>query len=348
MKKYCLLLIFACSTFIVNAQWNQDKEPFMTKSLSKESIKDIKMVTSGGNITVSSVNASEARLEVYVQPNNSRQNPMTKEEIQKRLDEDYDLIISTDNNKLVATAKSKHENRKWDWKKHLNISFKAFVPQNVSTDLATSGGNITLSNISGEQDFKTSGGNLNLDKISGKIKGRTSGGNIIFNNLKDDINLATSGGNIEANNSTGTMKLSTSGGNVRLKGLNGDIKASTSGGNVKGEDVAGELSAHTSGGNIIMNNLSSSIEASTSGGSIDVEVSKLGKYITLHNSGGSIDLVLPKDKGLDLDLSASRVKAGTLNNFSGKIEDDQVRGKLNEGGIPVKLRTSGTIHFSQK
>lgn len=348
MKKYFLLLIFACSTFILNAQWNQDKEPYMTRSLSNESIKNIKMQTAGGNITISSVNGSEARVEVYVQTNNSRQHPMTKEEIQKRLDEDYDLTISVSDNKLVAIAKTKHENRKWDWKKQLNISFKAFVPQNVSTDLATSGGNITLSSISGEQDFKTSGGNLNLDNISGKIKGRTSGGNITFNNLKDDINLATSGGNIEANNSTGTMRLSTSGGNVRLKSLNGDIKASTSGGNVKGEDVSGELSAHTSGGNIVMNNLASSIDASTSGGSIDVEVSKLGKYITLHNSGGSINLVLPKDKGLDLDLSASRIKAGTLNNFSGKIEDDEIKGTLNAGGIPVKMRTSGTIHFSQK
>ncbi|HUS00502.1 MAG TPA: hypothetical protein VMY77_02175 [Chitinophagaceae bacterium] len=55
MKKYFLLLIFACSTFIVNAQWNQEKNPFMTKSLSGASIKNIKMQTTGGNITVSSV-----------------------------------------------------------------------------------------------------------------------------------------------------------------------------------------------------------------------------------------------------------------------------------------------------
>lgn len=79
---------------------------------------------------------------------------MTKEEIQKRLDEDYDLTIAESDNKLVATAKSKQENRKWDWKKHLNISFKAFVPQNVSTDLTTSGGNITLSNIAGNRISK--------------------------------------------------------------------------------------------------------------------------------------------------------------------------------------------------
>jgi hypothetical protein len=295
---------------------------------------------------VSSVSAAEARLEVYVQPNNSKMNSMTKEEIQKRLDEDYDLNISVSDNKLVATAKSKHDN--WDWRKALNVSFKAFVPQNVSTDLSTSGGNISLTNISGNEEFKTSGGNLKLDNISGKIKGRTSGGNITLINLKDDIDLSTSGGNIEAENSNGNIRLSTSGGNVVLKSLKGDIKAVTSGGNVKGNNITGELVAKTSGGSILMTDLSCSLEASTSGGSIDVEVSQLGKYITLHNSGGSIDLQIPKDKGLDLDLSASRIKARTLNNFSGKVEDDEIKGKLNNGGIPVTIRTSGTIHFSQK
>jgi len=349
MKKYLLLLIIAGNTIIVNAQWNQEKDPYITRSLSKESIKNIKMQTSGGNITVTAVNAAEARLEVYVQPNNSRNNSMTKEEIQKRIDEDYDLTITVSDNKLTAIAKLKHENHNnWDWRKQLNVSFKAYVPQNVSTDLATSGGNISLTGISGDQDFRTSGGNLKLDKLSGRLKGKTSGGNIYMVNSKDDIDLSTSGGNVEAENSNGTIILSTSGGNVRLKSLKGNIKATTSGGNVKGDNISGELLAKTSGGSIIMTDMACSIEASTSGGSIDVAVSQLGKYITLHNSGGSIDLELPKDKGIDLDLSASRVKTGTLNNFSGKMEDDEVVGKLNNGGIPVKVRTSGTIHFSQK
>ncbi len=346
MKKYFLFLIFIGCTIIVNAQWNHDKDPFMTKSLSAESIKNIQMETTGGNITVTAVNTSEARLEVYVQPNNSRTNTITKEEMQKRLDEDYDLTISVSNNKLVATAKSKHDNL--DWRKALNISFKAYVPQNVSTSLSTSGGNISLNGISGDQDFKTSGGNLKLDNLSGKLKGRTSGGNVVLTNSKDEIDLTTSGGNVEAENSSGNIRLRTSGGNVRLKSLKGDIKAETSGGNVKGDNISGELDTQTSGGNIILTGIASSLEASTSGGSIDVEVSQLGKYLTLYNSGGSIDLVIPKDKGVDLDLSASRVKTGNLTNFSGKTEDDEVRGKLNNGGVPVKVRTSGTIHFSQK
>jgi hypothetical protein len=30
-----------------------------------------------------------------------------------------------------------------------------------------------------------------------------------------------------------------------------------------------------------------------------------------------------------------------MNNFKGVVEDDRVQGKLNGGGIPVTIRTSG-------
>lgn len=342
MKKH-LLLVFACGNMAAMAQ---DKEPYMTKPLSGDAIKSVKAQTTGGNISVSSVAAGEARLEVIVKPNNSSLVSLSNEEIRKRLDEDYDLEISVKDNRLSAVARSKRDNM--DWRRALNISFRVFVPQNVSTDLATSGGNITLSNISGEQEFRTSGGNLKLDKVSGKIKGRTSGGNITISDLSDNIDLSTSGGNIEAENCSGTIRLSTSGGNVRIRSLKGDIRAETSGGSVKGEDISGELQAHTSGGSVIMKSMKCSLDASTSGGSIDVEMAELGKYLTLHNSGGGIDLTLPKGKSFDLDLSADRVKAANLENFNGKKEDDEIKGKVNNGGIPVKARTSGTIHFSQQ
>ena len=49
---------------------------------------------------------------------------------------------------------------------------------------------------------------------------------------------------------------------------------------------------------------------------------------------------LPKNKGVDLDLSGGRIKTDQLGNFDGKIEDDSLQGKLNGGGVPVKVRSS--------
>jgi hypothetical protein len=346
MKKYFLTVLLVVLQISVIAQFKADKDPLITKPLDKESIKNVEVQTSGGSISVSGVNVSEARIEVYVTPNNNK-NELSKEEIQQRLNEKYDLNISVANNMLTATAKPKEKIT--DWKKALNISFKVFVPKNVSTELTTSGGSISLTYVSGNQNFSTSGGSLHLDNVSGKVDGRTSGGSIHVENSKDDIELTTSGGSIEAMNCDGKLRLNTSGGSLHLKDLKGDIRATTSGGSVEGSNVEGELITHTSGGSIHLRDLSCSLETSTSGGSIDVSIIALGKYIKISNSSGNIDLELPKGKGMDLALSANKIRTDHLDNFNGKIDDDEVNGKLNGGGVSVKVSAgSGRISLALK
>ena len=221
MKRLFLFLVSALQLVFLQAQNKYEKEPFLTRALTNESIKEVEVQTSGGSISVEGV-SSNARIEVYVSPNNGKDN-LSKEEIQKRLDENYDLNIGVSNNKLTATSKAKEKIR--DWKNALSISFKIYVPQNVSTQLTTSGGSIHLTRLSGSQEFTTSGGSLHLDGLSGKVKGRTSGGSIHLENSKDDIDLVTSGGSIQAKNTEGNIRLSTSGGSLELKGLKGTIKA---------------------------------------------------------------------------------------------------------------------------
>ena len=345
MKKVFFIVLVALQVSCMNAQNRGDREPFLTKTFSNASIKNVMAETTGGNISVTGDSKSDARIEVYVHQNNYKLSDLSKEEIQKRLDEDYILNISADNGKLTATAKPKERNM--NWKKALSISFKIFAPVNVSTDLQTSGGNIELDNVSGKQRFGTSGGNLHINNVSEDIKGRTSGGNIHVTNCKDEIDLQTSGGNIQANNCTGNINLETSGGSLKLSDLKGKIKARTSGGNVRGENISGELVSHTSGGNIDMQHLSCSLETSTSGGNIDVSIKELGKYITINNSGGNVALEMPGNKGVDLKLAADKIKTGTLSNFSGKSGDDEITGTLNGGGVPVSVRAgSGRINLS--
>lgn len=342
MKQLSFLLLFTAGAFIAKAQ--TDKEPYLVKSLGNESIKEVEARTSGGSISVAGGGGSEAKIEVYITANNNK--TLSKEEIKQRLDELYNLDISVGSNKLSAIAKSKAQIR--DWKKALNIAFKIFVPSNVSTNLTTSGGSIHLDNLSGSQKFSTSGGSLHLAKLSGKIDGTTSGGSIHLEDSKDDIDLSTSGGSIHASNCAGNLRLTTSGGSLDLNNLKGDIKAATSGGSVKGDKIDGELEAHTSGGNVDLDNLTCSLETSTSGGNIDVSFNSLGKYVKIGNSAGSVRLTLPKGKGLDLDLSGD-ISNTSFENFSGKIDDRSVRGKLNGGGVPVTVdANSGRIRLELK
>src|SRR5690349_11092632 len=164
MKKYILFLSLLCVAAAVKAQF--DKEPYITKPLSNQSIQNVKVETSGGSIAVAGVGAADAKIEVYITGNNGL-GTLSKDEIQKRLEENYELKISVDGNTLNAYAKQKHDNM--DWKRSLNISFKVYVPKNVSTDLSTSGGSIHLNDLSGTQKFRTSGGSLNVDNVTGKI-----------------------------------------------------------------------------------------------------------------------------------------------------------------------------------
>jgi hypothetical protein len=337
MKKISTLLLLAGLATAAYAQ-NNDQKPYITQSLAKESIKDVDVKTSGGSITVNGVAAGEARIEVYVQPSNGAWNSLSNEEIKKRLDEDYNLTITTSNNKLTAIAETK--NRLLNWKRALSISFKVYVPQSVNTNLSTSGGSVHLANLSGKQVFRTSGGSLHVDDVTGVISGRTSGGSIKVKNCSDNIDLNTSGGSIVAENCKGAINLETSGGSLTLSNLQGNIKAHTSGGSIHGSSIQGELSAHTSGGSVQLTDLSGSLETSTSGGSIAVELKSLGKYVTISNSGGNVNLTLPENKGLDLKLYANKIKTDGLKNFSGKADDDEISGTVNGGGIPITVKAS--------
>ena len=337
MKKILYLFVAVIISTALHAQ--QSGSPYLTKSLTKENIKEVLAKTSGGGIFISGVTGSEARLEIYISGNNGRE--LTKDEIKQRLDEDYNLTLSTDGGKLTVIAETKSFNM--NWKKGLNIAIDIYVPQNVSTDLSTSGGGIKLKNLSGTHMFTTSGGGLNITRLTGRIRGRTSGGGISVADSGGDIDLSTSGGGIEAINCSGTIRLNTSGGPITLQTLDGTINAETSGGGVRGNAIKGELMAHTSGGGVTLHDLSCSVKASTSGGNMDVEISQIGKYVDISNSGGSISVKLPGNKGLDLKLRGERIRTTNLNNFSGEQDDNRITGKINGGGVPVDIRTSGNI-----
>lgn len=345
MKKYLLLLAILGQAVLGLAQMKNNQEPYLTKKLDGTSIKEVEVSTSGGSIGVTGT-ASDARVEVYVQPNNNNNRTVSKEEIQKRLDEFYSLTIEVKNNKLVATAKRKGRP---DDNESLSIGFRVYVPGNVSTDLSTSGGSIHLDGLTGTQNFTTSGGSLHMNNLTGTIKGATSGGSIHAIKCKNDINLQTSGGSIEARDCEGKISLQTSGGSLQLENLKGTVKATTSGGSIHGDDISGELATSTSGGSIHLSGLACSLETSTSSGSIHVDFVKLGKYVKIDNGNGNVEVSLPSGAGLNLNLRARKIQTGTLHNFNGNTDERSVKGQLNGGGIPVDVDAGeGRISLSWK
>ena len=72
MKRLFVFLLFARTVGIVKGQSNSGRDPYITRSLSGQAIKNVEAHTSGGNIDVIGSSTGNNRLEVYVWPGNSR------------------------------------------------------------------------------------------------------------------------------------------------------------------------------------------------------------------------------------------------------------------------------------
>lgn len=225
--------------------------------------------------------------------------------------EEFEIRIEQNGDRVRAVAKRENSSSWKFWQNNnISVSFVVHTPREMSTSLNTSGGHIATSGLSGRQEIRTSGGHLELADLQGTIRARTSGGHINIDNVSGDVEARTSGGHIDASNTRGTLNIRTSGGHIDLKKIAG------------------------------------SVEASTSGGSISADIMEMGEFARLHTSGGNVDITVPRNIGLDLNLHGSRVRT-RLANFSGNMEDDDIEGAINGGGPMLSARTSGgTVRLS--
>jgi hypothetical protein len=208
------------------------------------------------------------------------------------------------------------------------VEYRVTVPRKFDADLETSGGPISVSDLTGEVNARTSGGSLNFNGIDGPVNGRTSGGSITLEGGK------------------GRAVVHTSGGSIRITEVAGDVDASTSGGGISIERASGRVRAHTSGGSIEVREATGAIDASTSGGG--VTASLLGQpkeECRLNTSGGSISVSLGKDIHVDLDASTSGGRVWTdfpvPRNGDRDRHQRELRAPLNGGGPLLYLHTSG-------
>ncbi len=170
-----------------------------------------------------------------------------------------------------------------------NLRFELNIPSDFNLDLATAGGDITVSGA-----------------LNGTISGRTSGGDITFQGVDGEVDLKTSGGDIKGGEVRGNVNLTTSGGDIKLTSANGQVSVRTSGGDIEVGNVGQRLEAKTAGGDIDLGNIGGSAEAKTAGG--DISVGSVAGSADLSTAGGDIDLqgasgpVEAKTAGGDLQL----------------------------------------------
>jgi Toastrack DUF4097 len=207
-----------------------------------------------------------------------------------------------------------HPNSFFNWFGNgIRMRFEITVPSSFNTKIKSSGGDIRMAGITGDQWMKTSGGDVITTDVNGSLTISTSGGDVTTTNTKGITDLSTSGGDVKCLDFDGDLKASTSGGDIILKGKNSKIYAHTSGGDVtinyQGENKGFDIG--TSGGSITLrvpDDFNASARLSTSGGSItcnlkttniskitsskfEADINNGGNKLVARTSGGDIEVV---------------------------------------------------------
>ena len=200
------------------------------------------------------------------------------------------------------------------------------VPEHFNIDLNTSGGEITVTSLTGDVDLFTSGGRILLEAIEGSVDASTSGGNLIFSEIGGSVEASTSGGNVKIQHVVGEVDISTSGGNVEIVDVTDDVDAATSGGNMELENIGGDVDAATSGGNIRAIEILGDVVVATSGGNV-----------TLRSIRGSVQATTSGGRIVGEDLESEL----ELNTSAGDIAIQNARGPVvahtSVGDIEVEL-----------
>jgi hypothetical protein len=157
------------------------------------------------------------------------------------------------------------------------------------------------------------------------------------------VEVSASNGKVIVEGIRGSVRARSTNGSVCIVDVVGDIEAGTTNAKVTCTCTCGRLVARSSNGKIELEDHSGSVDASTSNGLIRASLDEVGKEgIQLATSNGRIVLELPDQVDAEVDI---RVDNGVIRNDRSlckaiRERSGQVRGRLGNGGAPIKLRTS--------
>ncbi len=145
--------------------------------------------------------------------------------------------------------------RGWNWFSNVRVKYEINLPSNFDVNLLTAGGDIVLSDLSGNMELKTSGGDVHIYNTTGDLTVGTSGGDVDVKEAEGELNVSTSGGDVFIKSTNGYVSAKTSGGDIELNysGLNQGIELGTSGGDITvyiPDDFRADVYLRTSGGDI--------------------------------------------------------------------------------------------------
>jgi hypothetical protein len=147
------------------------------------------------------------------------------------------------------------------------------------------------------------------------------------------VDLHTGDGHIDLANFKGEMQMRSGDGSQEIEGVDGKLRAITGDGHIRANGRFDELELKTGDGRV---------EARAAAGSA------LASGWRLESGDGSVTLEVPENFAADVDLHTGdgHIDLDMPISTSGKIRENEVRGKLNGGGNLLVIHTGdGSIHL---
>jgi DUF4097 and DUF4098 domain-containing protein YvlB len=278
---------------------------------------------SGGSVNIRGSNRSDAEVS-YVQRGSGHE---------------HDVEIRQERGGLLITSEmTQREGRSRELTfeislpRKFNIRFESMGGSLTIDDLEgefegnTMGGGLTLKNVNGTVHLETMGGHIEVvdADLDGSIS--TMGGTVFIKDVVGDLDAGSMGGIVRYENVRGrdgelrapggasgsdieqrTVTISTMGGSIVVDDAPVGALVNTMGGDIDVKQASGFVNAHTMGGNIDIRVDDGWIDAATMAGDVFVEIKEgLGdgeKGVELISMSGDIELVIPDDLSIDLDLT---------------------------------------------
>ena len=249
--------------------------------------------------------------------------------------DDFEFEFTPKMSGLMVRSESKRHIRSID------IQVSVMIPSEFNLHLKTIGGEISIQDVKGKIEGRTAGGELTLENLNGEIYLTTGGGGIILKDSQIDGYVTTGGGSVLVENVEGDIEATSGGGNVVYKNVKtpsrtypGDqVYIRNAGGALEVREAPAGADVLTGGGNIRIRSASEFVKATTGGGDItidavdgwvkattgagDIHVTMVGdpedgkRHITLTTGTGGIDVTVPKNLSMDVDIELAYTKNNT-------------------------------------
>ena len=323
MKTITLISLFVLS--LTSGALTQEYEYSFMEEFPLSSGGQFGLSTSDGFIHVMPSDDQTVKV-FYIVYKGDRFVKVSREELEKELD----LEIASETDNIDIRIRNKGSNNWSGWKETYNVSCAVYVPLSTSCTLKSSDGDIRVTGLNGRQKCRTSDGDIKVKVINGDVSAVSSDGDVYVQEITGNTHLESSDGDLEADNVNGDVSFSTSDGDIKMYKVSGVIEASTSDGDISFVDCAGSFKGVTSDGDVMGNLL------------------KLKGKLSVVTSDGDIDVAIPAGVGIDLIMKGEDLYLPKVE-LSGRMDEHNIRGAVNGGGLPVELITSdGTVKLSLK